>query len=116
MSGDQGGIWRRLAHPELALMDLDSGAASRYSSELISFARLQNRMLTHGELQEVVDRVNAGLNKDLSRLGAVQAVNLALEKGEGLWQALKNAGATAGVEQGDEFRLMMELKETMIQV
>ena len=110
MSGDQDCIWRRLSYPELGLMDLDRGAASRYSSELIAMARTQGRLLSHGELQEVVDRVNAGLNKDLSRLGAVQGVNLALERGEGLWQALKTAGASGGVEQGDEMRLIMELR------
>ena len=110
MSGDQDCIWRRLSYPELGLMDLDRGASSRYSSELIAMARTQGRLLSHGELQEVVDRVNAGLNKDLSRLGAVQGVNLALERGEGLWQALKTAGASGGVEQGDEMRLIMELR------
>ena len=47
-------------------------------------------MLTHGELQLAVDRVNSGLHADLGRLEAVQAVNFSL--GRGLLEALGAQG------------------------
>ena len=50
-------------------------------------------MLTHGELQLAVDRVNSGLHADLGRLEAVQAVNWSLGRaGRGLLEALGAQG------------------------
>jgi len=57
-AGDTDLVWRRLRLPEIQVQDLDPGAAPRYGRELVRKVREEGRVLTHGEIQTVVDRVN----------------------------------------------------------
>lgn len=56
-TGDEEEAWRCLGHPDLAMLDLEDGAERRYGKELVGMAKKKGEVLTHGELQEVVDVV-----------------------------------------------------------
>ena len=114
MARDIEAVWRLLASPDLAIQDIDKEAGSRYCQELVTLASKKGRVLTHGELQLVVDNVNENLDKDLGRLEAVQYVNSALVNGGGgLLEALKHSGLGLGdvrIAKCDEVRLVEELQ------
>ena len=112
-AGEAETVWRLLSSPHLALQDLDSGAGARYSQEIINMMRLRSAVLTHGELQLVVDRVNENLDRDLVRLEAVEAVNAALLKARGVVQALRHPALSlesSKIVEADEVRYLQELQ------
>jgi len=116
LAGDAEQAWRCLSHPDLAMLDLDGGADKRYGRELVGVARKKGEVLTHGELQEVVDVVNRAYKQDYETVGAVEAVNEALrrEGGVGLCQALRLPGLGLdgrSVSSGDEVRYLCELRD-----
>ena len=115
LAGEAETVWRLLSSADLALQDLDSLAGGRYSQEIINMVRLRNSVLTHGELQLSVDRVNENLDRDIVRLEAVEAVNAALlrREGRGVVQALRHPALnleTNRIVEMDEVRYLEELQ------
>ena len=113
LAGDAEAVWRLLTTPDLAIQDLDSGAGARYSQEIINMMRQRSNLLTHGEIQLTVDRVNKNLDRDIIRLEAVEAVNAALLSGRGVVQALKHPALnmeTLRILETDEVRYIEELQ------
>jgi len=117
LAGDFESAWKNLACPDLAIQDLDHAASTRYGAELVKLARSKDSVLTHGELQLAVDRVNNVLDKDIVRLTAVEAVNAALARGgRGLNEALKLTGLgfeNTKMSKGDEIRFIEELQNRL---
>ena len=114
LAGDQDTAWRCLSCPDLAVQDLDHAASVRYGAELVRLARNKGEVLTHGELQLAVDRVNSTLDKDIVRLTAVEAVNTALSRGgRGVVEALQLPGLgleNIKIAKCDEVRYIEELQ------
>ena len=116
LAGDGEAVWRLLSTPDLVIQDLDSGAGSRYSQEIIHMMRQRAAVLTHGEIQLTVDRVNQNLDRDIVRLEAVEAVNAALLRARGVVQALRQPGLgleTRGILEMDEVRYLEELQSRL---
>eukprot|EP00090_Calanus_glacialis_P015045 TRINITY_DN23918_c0_g1_i1.p1 TRINITY_DN23918_c0_g1~~TRINITY_DN23918_c0_g1_i1.p1 ORF type:complete len:1623 (-),score=602.12 TRINITY_DN23918_c0_g1_i1:147-4463(-) len=114
LAGDPVTAWKCLACPDLAVQDLDPAASARYGAELVRLARNKGSVLTHGELQLAVDRVNSTLDKDIVRLTAVEAVNTALSRGgRGVVEALQLPGLgleNIRIAKCDEIRYIEELQ------
>ena len=113
LAGEAETVWRLLSSADLALQDLDSGAGGRYSQEIIKVVRHRTTVLTHGELQLTVDRVNENLDRDIVRLEAVEAVNAALLRARGIVQALRQPALnlqTNKIVEMDEVRYLGELQ------
>ena len=113
-SRDTDATWKLLSSPDLAIQDIDKEAGVRYSQELLRLVKSKGRVLTHGELQLVVDQVNENLDKDMVRLEAVEKVNVALvDGGLGLMEALKHPGLDLSgfkIMKTDEIRFVEELQ------
>ena len=109
--------WKMLKNMETVVTpfkDIDKEAGVRYSQELLRLVKSKGRVLTHGELQLVVDQVNENLDKDMVRLEAVEKVNVALvDGGVGLMEALKHPGLDLSgfkIMKTDEIRFVEELQ------
>ena len=117
LAGDAALAWTRLSRPELALQDCDPAASARYGAELVRRARDTGDVLSHGELQLSVDRVNRTLDRDLERVGAVRTVAGSVARGgAGLAAALSlPALGLPGLRVGreDEVRYQAELAALM---
>ena len=111
-AGDTASLWRTLVSPDLAIQDVDREAGVRYSQELIRVVNRRRGVLTHGEIQLIVDKVNENLDRDLGRVEAVERVNNALVNGGvGLVEALCHPGlGFSGVKKLDEVRFIEELQ------
>ena len=82
---DTASLWRTLVSPDLAIQDVDKEAGVMYSQELIRAVAKRRGVLTHGEIQLIVDKVNENLDKDLDIVEAVKRVNNApVNRGVGL--------------------------------
>ena len=116
LAGDTAAVWRLLSSPDLGLQDIDKEAGVRYSQEVVRVlsTRKGAKVLTHGELQLVVDKVNETRDKDYDRLDGVTAVNNVLVSGgSGLLSALLHPGlGLEGVKLSkvDEIRFIEELQ------
>ena len=111
-AGDTASLWRTLVSPDLAIQDVDKEAGVRYTQELMKMVARRRGVLTHGEIQLIVDKVNENLDKDLGRVEAVEQVNNALVNGGvGLVEALKHPGlGFVGIKKLDEVRFIEELQ------
>ena len=111
-AGDTASLLQLLVSSDLALQDVDREAGVRYSQELMRIVARRSGVLTHGEIQLIVDNVNENLDKDLGRVEAVERVNKALVNGGvGLVEALKHPGlGFGGIKKCDEVRFFEELQ------
>ena len=91
-TGDEEEAWRCLGHPDLAMLDLEDGAERRYGKELVGMAKKKGEVLTHGELQEVVDvmKRNCKLINQHEGNQKIHSSDMTLKKIKEITKALTN--------------------------
>lgn len=101
-------VQEALANPELYIQDLEKKCMEKYSEAIMQQSSKSSELLSHGDIQDIVDRVNNDNSDYLHTLHGVEKVNSAVEKG-GL--GLSSAMLTLGykLNKNDEIRLYSEL-------
>ncbi|XP_023331982.1 ras GTPase-activating-like protein IQGAP1, partial [Eurytemora carolleeae] len=108
LAGDVREVKKALTEPELYIQDLANEGLEQYAESVIKRVLKSGKLLTHSEIQEIIDNVNDQYSQDIQRLKYIERVNNAVRGGgEGLVEALEGLGFK--ISSREEIRCFQEL-------